>query len=54
MTPAGDYDFNDAVIAYDAIKVITTKEIESNNQITKRCIKILRLTYCWPAIEAME
>ena len=42
----GDYDFNDAVIAYDAIKVITTKEIESNNQITQEdVLKSLTIDY---------
>ena len=50
----GDYDFNDAVIAYDAIKVITTKEIESNNQITQEdVLKSLTIDYSIEAIGAI-
>lgn len=30
----GDYDFNDAVIAYDAKKVVTTKEVTINDETT--------------------
>lgn len=49
----GDYDFNDAVIAYDANKIISTKEIERNNQVTQvEVLKSLTIDYGIEAIGA--